>query len=731
MELNIKQRFFVVSVYVAIIFGIGYFLSGDWNFVSDSSAYLNALLVVTGLALVFGTYITEPYFSKPIDVLTRWVAIYLFLLGLNDSSNLILYPIWKIGSIALIILSLFVIFLNGIKLWQKLQKIIVEIICTISRPEFVFSVLYFDIVFTFFKSQQVGFPLLVGFGILLIVNKPILWLAKWIWKLSSYIFSSNVSMQIGKVIGYESEDIYNVEIVEGGFTSATKKGKLLYLENNQVGIVGLVLSEKSLLNKKWIQVLSLRDSNKDLVCFDTSSFQLITNQKSIFSKDASVFSLDIAQLPNATQTIIQGNKPYNNFQNIIGYVTTGTTINQIKFTKLFDDNLLINRNIGEGTIVQTEIGNQEVLYQIIDARTAEESLEYKDSHGFTVGTAQKLGKYDFNAHELNTVKWLPDSYSPVFLLNPAQVPYSVTQFIGKLPNTHYGIPIKDPAALVTHNTAILGILGIGKSCLTFELIKKLIATTTVKIFCIDLTNQYVRELTRFCGTTIQDDISQNGKDTLIAGNRTGTPGDPNTWGNEALYRTTLDTELDTFIASANRVLVLNPDWHQVSKAGSNFNITHKVDLTAAEKTRHISERIFLKAKALGETVDPRYLIVFEEAHSLVPEWNSIANDGDKNATNGTAKVILQGRKYGLGSMVITQRTANISKSILNQCNTIFALRVFDDTGKQFLENYIGSDYSNLLPTLEERHCVAIGKAMRLKQPIILELNDTNEVIQNP
>ena len=57
--------------------------------------------------------------------------------------------------------------------------------------------------------------------------------------------------------------------------------------------------------------------------------------------------------------------------------------------------------------------------------------------------------------------------------------------------------------------------------------------------------------------------------------------------------------------------------------------------------------------------------------------------GDKIAVNGTAKVILQGRKYGLGSFVITQRTANISKSILNQCNTIFALRIFDDTGKHY------------------------------------------------
>jgi hypothetical protein len=60
---------------------------------------------------------------------------------------------------------------------------------------------------------------------------------------------------------------------------------------------------------------------------------------------------------------------------------------------------------------------------------------------------------------------------------------------------------------------------------------------------------------------------------------------------------------------------------------------------------------------------------------------------------------------------------------LNQCNTIFALRVFDDTGKTFLENYIGKDYSDALPTLEERHAVVIGKGIGLKQPVILQLND--------
>ena len=324
---------------------------------------------------------------------------------------------------------------------------------------------------------------------------------------------------------------------------------------------------------------------------------------------------------------------------------------------------------------------------------------------------------------------MPEIYTPIFLLDPLNVHYDCNNFIGKLPNTNYGIPIKTPHELVTHNTAILGILGIGKSCLTFELLQKLITTTAVKIFCIDLTNQYSKELPKYISPDlIQVDFDSEILATLKAGNAIGIPANPASWGNEVLYRTTIATEIDAFIASEKRVITINPDIHNVSKAGSSFNITHKVDLTPAEKVRFISERLIVKASSLGETSEARFLIVFEEAHSLVPEWNSIANEGDKNATNGTAKVILQGRKYGLGSFVVTQRTANISKSILNQCNTIFAMRVFDDTGKQFLENYIGSDYSNLLPTLEERHCIAIGKALKLKQPVILELNDMNKII---
>src|SRR5258708_19324370 len=99
--------------------------------------------------------------------------------------------------------------------------------------------------------------------------------------------------------------------------------------------------------------------------------------------------------------------------------------------------------------------------------------------------------------------------------------------------------------------------------------------------------------------------------------------------------------------------------------------------------------------------------------------HSVVAEGDRAATARSARAMLQGRKYGVGCLVITQRTANVTKTILNQCNTIFAMRTFDDTGKAFLANYMGADYANSLPSLDERHAVFVGKASSCENPILI------------
>jgi DNA helicase HerA-like ATPase len=184
--------------------------------------------------------------------------------------------------------------------------------------------------------------------------------------------------------------------------------------------------------------------------------------------------------------------------------------------------------------------------------------------------------------------------------------------------------------------------------------------------------------------------------------------------------------LKAFLEGDETMLILDPGafdiWQQdgrITPAGT----AAMSPLTPTEITRIITELVLDHTREQGMIEDARVCMVFEEAHSLVPEWNSTVSDGDRSASNGTAKAILQGRKYGLGCLLITQRTANVTKTILNQCNTVFALRTFDSTGLDFLRNYIGDDFAGVLSSLEERHAVLFGRASSCADPILLRLND--------
>ena len=121
-------------------------------------------------------------------------------------------------------------------------------------------------------------------------------------------------------------------------------------------------------------------------------------------------------------------------------------------------------------------------------------------------------------------------------------------------------------------------------------------------------------------------------------------------------------------------------------------------------------------------------IVLEEAHTIIPEWNfSSSHDKTSQAlVNSIGQIALQGRKYNIGFLVIAQRTANVSKTILTQCNSVVVFQEFDKTSSDFLSNYLGPDFVNSLPNLQFKQAIAVGKAFKSNVPMIFEVPNIEE-----
>ena len=757
-NLTQHQRIIVSIIYLFLLIfifkSVGGKVSGFiWNPNIDSAIWFYS----AALMIILGSYIVEPYFTKPSDAIANSTAVLIALFGLTDKSAFWGYGYILYFSLAILLLSVFAVFskdstntflkiINGISYW------ITE---TFGRSKFIFSVIYLAAAYSYFAKPEkiVEFITIISFWLCITFFDIVGYAVERFSKLIKY-FRGEIGDDLGQAIGCDNPLLYKVEVDS---TKEIEFGNIVAIETSlNSGSVGMVVNSKQLLNKRWLNIYLLQDKQNAILKINLKTKKLNSDPKSLFTHQNSVYLLDINEIGKEVKEIIEGNYLYKNKLNFVGYVSNGSNINTINFS-ILQDNEKSPLQISEGVILKTAIYGKGVLYQVINGNTQEERLENLDTHGFTIGIARKLGRYITESKELDVSKWMPIIYSPLFfaftgIVEEEQIKQMAQTSIGRLPDTNLEIPIKDIEAIVTHNTAILGILGIGKSCLAYELIKK-ISEHGVKIICIDITNEYKknlgnyvpREKIDFDVETAFNSINEKYEYVHLEPNPNGPGKDKianyEKSGNKKDYEKLIENDLCNFlfnqetipndktIRSSKSIRIFNPDYHKVSKGEKiGFN-TITVELTQAEKTQIIATKIFKILMNLGTSAESkaRVLIVFEEAHSLIPEWNSVASEGDKTATNGTAKVILQGRKYGLGSLVITQRTANVSKSILNQCNTIFALRVFDDTGKSFLENYIGADYSNTLPTLEERHAIAIGKGLKLKQPVIIQLNDKKYV----
>lgn len=340
--------------------------------------------------------------------------------------------------------------------------------------------------------------------------------------------------------------------------------------------------------------------------------------------------------------------------------------------------------------------------------------------------AHKLGTWNADEQGFDQVPWMADAGTPIQLVEFGEASSAVSG-VGCIPGTSLEVGVRI-GNLVSHNTAILGILGVGKTSLAWGLVARMIVEG-IRVLVFDITGEYA---TRF-GQHFSDEDSRLVYEQLenrLQPNVDNTREPKESAGNVRDLKPAFAEVLERFTSEQSSILVVNPSMLTVT-AEDGFPSNRTVPLrhlSVPEVTRLLMEATLEHAQRLwppnpGQAPTAKLCVVIEEAHSLVPEGGYATEKNEGTAAAKTARAVLQGRKYGLGCLLVTQRTANVSKTILNQCHTVFAMRSYDATSEQFLANYFGPEYASLLPSLRDRQAVVFGKASRSRAPVVIDLDD--------
>ncbi len=126
---------------------------------------------------------------------------------------------------------------------------------------------------------------------------------------------------------------------------------------------------------------------------------------------------------------------------------------------------------------------------------------------------------------------------------------------------------------------------------------------------------------------------------------------------------------------------------------------------------------------LWETPEEReqnpILLVCEEAHRYVPNRGEAEYAAAQDAIKRVAK---EGRKYGLGLLLVSQRPSEIEPTVLSQCNSWLVLRLTNSEDQSYVLKFLPDSLTSLgkiLPSLRRREAIFIGQAASIPSRILI------------
>jgi hypothetical protein len=114
------------------------------------------------------------------------------------------------------------------------------------------------------------------------------------------------------------------------------------------------------------------------------------------------------------------------------------------------------------------------------------------------------------------------------------------------------------------------------------------------------------------------------------------------------------------------------------------------------------------------------LLVCEEAHRYVPNRGEAQYEAAQEAIRRIAK---EGRKYGIGLLLVSQRPSEVESTVLSQCNSWIILRITNDTDREYVRSILPDSMAGLtkmLSGLRRQEAIFVGQAAVLPSRILIK-----------
>ncbi len=185
---------------------------------------------------------------------------------------------------------------------------------------------------------------------------------------------------------------------------------------------------------------------------------------------------------------------------------------------------------------------------------------------------------------------------------------------------------------------------------------------------------------------------------------------------------TLDRWLDEYICPSNRK---DGSITIIDLSLLPAEITHIITSVMARVTLEALQRYRRQKK--GKTLPT--VLVMEEAHTFIKKYNIDSENENATAmcTKVFEKIAREGRKYGLGLVLSSQRPSELSPTVLSQCNSFLLHRLSNDKDQDLVGKLVPDNLRGILrelPTLPPRNAILLGWASEL--PIMVRMNYLEE-----